>query len=164
MGAAARLDSSGPGPETTHLTNPSPERGAAPRAAKRLAKTAAPPAPHDGLLTGVAAKATAAAQRAAGLRADLKAAREIAHLAQVREALSRTELTLALTEALRARAAAQAQLRRQAMQRYLETAQPRPLRQRGRLTRTVEKLLLRLKGPGQAEVIGARASGATAIR
>ncbi|MGH6910218.1 MAG: hypothetical protein ACREEG_08540, partial [Phenylobacterium sp.] len=118
-----------------------------------MAKTAVPPALQDGLLTGVAAKATAAAQRAAGLRADLKAAKEIAHQAQVREALSRTELTLALTEALRARAQAQAQVRRQAMQRYLGTAGPRPLRQRGRPTRTLEKLLLRLKGPGQAEVI-----------
>ena len=71
-----------------------------------MAKTAAPPAASDGLLTGVAAKAIAAAQRAAGLRADLKAAKEIAHLAQVREALTRTELTLALTQALTARAAA----------------------------------------------------------
>ncbi len=39
----------------------------------------------------------------------------------MREALTRTELTLALTQALTTRAAAEATVRRQAMQRYLET-------------------------------------------
>jgi hypothetical protein len=124
-----------------------------------LAKTAAqPPKPAEArpLLQSegdVAAKAAAVAQKVAGLRADLSLAHGLTHEAQVREALTRTELTLALNEALKGRAEAQASARRLAAQRWLERASPRPVRRRGKLQRGVDKLLLRAGRTGWARLI-----------
>ena len=74
-----------------------------------MAKTAAPlPKPIEARPTDVAQKAAAVAKAVAGLRADLALAHDLAHQAQVREALTRSELTLALSEAMKARVAAEA--------------------------------------------------------
>jgi hypothetical protein len=119
-----------------------------------LAKSAArKPKSVEGGPIDVAAKAKAAAQRAAGLRADLANALSLVHQAQLREALTRTELTLALTEALKARAAAEAAARRQIAARFFEGAQARAVRRRSRFTRLLDRLRLRLGRLGQTGLI-----------
>jgi hypothetical protein len=128
-----------------------------------LAKTRpAPYTAHD-----VARKAAAVAQKVSGLRADIGLAHELAHQAQVREALTRNELTLALTAALKGRAAADAAVRRLGAERYLDTAKPRPVRRRGKLQRGFDRLLLRAGRAGQARLIADagvwRGGDATAI-
>lgn len=122
-------------------------------AAADLAKTQ--PAPYTA--RDVARKAATVAQKVSGLRADIGLAHELAHQAQVREALTRSELTLALTAALKGRAAAEAKARELAAQRFLSTARARPVRRRGKLTRGLDRLLLRLGRAGHARLIsGAR--------
>jgi hypothetical protein len=123
-----------------------------------LAKTAArspksAPKTVDGRPLDIVAKATAAARRITALRADLAHAHDLTHQAQVREALARSELTQALTEALKGRAAAQAEARALAAQRYLEAARRRPVRRHGRLGRAWDRVLARLGVPGQAALI-----------
>ena len=114
-----------------------------------MAKTRpAPYTAHD-----VARKAAAVAQKVSGLRADIGLAQELAHQAQVREALTRTELTLALNAALKGRAAAQAEARKLAAQAYLDRAKPRPLRTRDKLRRAADRLLLASGRTGQARLI-----------
>jgi len=54
-------------------------------------------------------------------------ARKIAHQAQIREAVTRSELTAAVADALAARAAAEAARREAALGRYLAQARPRPV-------------------------------------
>ena len=93
------------------------------------------------------------AERVANLRADLAAGQDVVQQAQVREALTRTELTLALTEALTGRSEALALARRQAVQRYLEADRSAGLRRRGRLSRAFDRLLIRMGRRGQAMVI-----------
>src|SRR5512143_291900 len=90
--------------------------------------------------TDVAEKAAAVAKKVAALRHDLALAHGLAHDAQVREALTRTELTLALNEALKGRAEAQASARRDAAARLAERAGelPRPA------NRNWRRMLLRL--------------------
>lgn len=127
--------------------------------AKSAAKPPAPPNETAGLeVVGargpdIAGKAAAVAKKVAGLRADLASAHELTHQAQVREALTRTELTLALNAAMRGRAQAEAALRREAARRWLAAAKPRPLRRRDRLARAGDKVLMRLGATGQARVI-----------
>jgi hypothetical protein len=118
-----------------------------------MAKTAPPPKPAAAGAPDVARKAAAVAKKVAGLRADLGLAHGLAHDAQVREALTRTELTLALGEALKGRAEALAAARGLAVQRYLATAVPRPVRRRGRLRRGFERLMLAAGPTGQARLI-----------
>jgi hypothetical protein len=119
-----------------------------------LAKTAAPsPKPAEARPNDLAAKAATVAKAVAGLRADLAHAHDLAHQAQVREALSRSELTLALTEALKARAAAGAALRAEIVRRYLAAARPQTVRRHGRLGRAADRLLVRLGRSGWARVI-----------
>jgi len=101
----------------------------------------------------VARKAAAVAQKVSGLRADIGLAHDLAHQAQVREALTRTELTLALNAALKGRAAAEATARRLGAQVYLDKARPRPLRRRGKLQRGFDRLLLRAGRTGHARLI-----------
>jgi hypothetical protein len=82
-------------------------------------------------------------------------ARRVAHQAQVREAVTRANLTDAVAEALSLRAAARAELRAVALARYLAQGRPRPLRRRGRPVRWLEETLARLGSPGKALVIAA---------
>ena len=56
-------------------------------------------------------KARAAAARVGGLKRDAVGAHRLAHQAEVREALTRTELTVALHESLTQRAQLEARLR-----------------------------------------------------
>jgi hypothetical protein len=121
-----------------------------------LAKISAPfPKTAEARPAELATKAAAVGKKVAGLRADLAHAHEIAHQAQVREALSRTELTLALNAALGARTKAEAAARREIVGRYLHAARAQPLRRRGRLGRAADRLLLRLGPTGAARVIAA---------
>ncbi|MBS0362456.1 MAG: hypothetical protein JSR98_13850 [Proteobacteria bacterium] len=118
-----------------------------------MAKSAAPEPAVAVPGADIARRAQAVAKKVAGLRADLAAAHELVHQAQVREALTRSELTLALGAAMKSRAEAQAAQRQAAAQRYLDQARPAPLRRRDRFTRGFEKLLMRLGPTGQARVI-----------
>jgi hypothetical protein len=123
-------------------------------AAIELARTAArSPKSSDGRPLDIVAKAAAAARRIAALRADLAAAHDLAHRAQVREAVTRSELTLALGETLRGRAEALAAVRAQAKQLYLARATPQPVRRHGRPARAWDRLLGRLGAPGQIQLI-----------
>ncbi|MDB5422720.1 MAG: hypothetical protein JWQ29_136 [Phenylobacterium sp.] len=146
----------GPSPRQTRKIH---RRGAADVAAEALAKAAAQlpaapsPAVEEARASDVAVKAAMVAHRVTALRGDLAVAQDMAHQAQVREALTRSELTLALTEALTARAAGQAQARAHSLQRYLETTRVPGLRIRGRLSRAVDRVLTRLGRWGQAQVI-----------
>ena len=101
----------------------------------------------------MARKAAAVAQKVSGLRADIGLAHDLAHQAQVREALTRTELTLALNAALRGRAAAEAKARKLAAQAYLAQARPHRLRTRDKPRRAADRLLLAAGRSGQARLI-----------
>src|SRR5579859_6489927 len=120
-----------------------------------MAKSAAPaPNPAEAHASGtkgadVAQKAAAVAKRVAGLRADLALAHDLVHQAQVREALTRSELTLALGEALKARAEAVAGARRAALAGWAARA-VRPPRPPGR---SAQRLLLRLGVSGEVRLI-----------
>jgi hypothetical protein len=118
-----------------------------------MAKTAPPPKPDEARPTDVARRASAVAKKVAALRADLGLAHGLAHDAQIREALTRTELTLALGEALKGRAEALGAARRLAVARYLETSSPRPVRRRGRVRRGLDRLMLAAGLAGHARLI-----------
>ena len=115
-----------------------------------MAKTAAPPpTPAELRVPEVAQKAAAVAKAVAGLRADLALAHDLAHQAQVREALTRSELTLALNAALKARAEAVASSRRDALAGWA----PRAVRPPAGPGRTAQRLLLRLGVAGETRLI-----------
>lgn len=97
-------------------------------------------------------KARTVATRMRALKRDFDGAHRLAHDAQVREALTRNELTLALHEALSARAELQARLREQALAAFGARGE-KPLRRRNRLSRRLDRVLMRLGSPGQALVI-----------
>ncbi len=80
-------------------------------------------------------------------------ARRVAHEALVREAATRSELTLALIPALVREADARAQLRAMAAKRNMEAARNLPLRRRTRFSRRFDELLTRFKARGQARII-----------
>jgi hypothetical protein len=108
----------------------------------------------DDNIPALLAKAHAVALRSAKLRRDFTAAHGLAHQAQVREALTRTELTLALAESLSARAAMARQVRQAAVASYKARARPVRLRRRTRWhSPKLDWLLVRLGGFGQAVII-----------
>lgn len=111
-----------------------------------------PPTPDDNI-PALLDKAHAVALRTAKLRRDFAGAHRLAHQAQVREALSRTELTLALTETLAARAELEGRLREQALAGYLARGGPIRLRRHNRISKALDRLLARLGSLGQALVI-----------
>src|SRR5689334_23269390 len=90
------------------------------RTRRRLtpATPAAPDTPDDGH-AALVDKAHAVALKAARLKRDFAGAHRLAHQAQVREALTRSELTLALNETLAARAELAGRVREQALAGYL---------------------------------------------
>lgn len=104
---------------------------------------AAPPAPRKP--PAVLEKARAVAAQAQGLR-------RLAHEAQVREALTRTELTLALHESLVARTRLEAKLRELSLTVYRASRRVTS-RRSGRPARLLDKILVRLGSFGQAAVI-----------
>ncbi|MFC3068725.1 hypothetical protein [Phenylobacterium soli] len=85
----------------------------------------------------------------------LRSTQAVAQDAQIREAVTRTELTGALEAALAARDEARAGLRSDALRRYVAEAEIRRLRRRNRPARFAEQALARLGPPGQALVIAA---------
>jgi len=147
---APRLDSAGAAPETARSET---RRGAADAAAIVVAKDAQPSpsaAPLD--LTG---KIVVLGER-------LATSRRLAHDALVREALTRTELTLALNQALIGRAEALAARQAVALQHHLRGQRGAKPRRRNRLSRMVDGLLMRLGARGQAQVV-ARAAPPQAL-
>lgn len=103
----------------------------------------APPPPE-----GVPSVLTKAARVAARF-GDLQ---RLAANAQAQEALTRTELTLALNESLAARAELEARLRDQALAAFA-AGRPRSQRRAGRPARLLDQVLLRLGSVGQALII-----------
>jgi len=97
-------------------------------------------------------KARAVTAKVGRLSRDFAGAHRLAQQAQVREALTRTELTLALTESLAARAELEARLRDQAVAAFQARGGGR-LRRHNRLSRLLDRILARLWSPGQALVI-----------
>jgi hypothetical protein len=101
---------------------------------------------------GVDERAAPILDKVRRLHQELDGARALAHDAKVREALTRTELTLALHESLSARA----DLLRAAGERAVATlaAMRRPTARRaGRMAQTIDRLLAQLGSFGQALVI-----------
>ncbi|MBU1378766.1 MAG: hypothetical protein KKA30_22565 [Alphaproteobacteria bacterium] len=97
-------------------------------------------------------KARAVTAKVGRLSRDFAGAHRLAQQAQVREALTRTELTLALTESLAARAELEARLRDQAVAAFRARGVGR-LRRHNRISQILDRLLARLGSPGQALVI-----------
>jgi hypothetical protein len=97
-------------------------------------------------------KARAVTRKVARLKRDFDGAHRLAHDAQVREALIRTELTLALHESLVARSDLQAKVREQALAAFRARPEKR-LRRHNRLSRLLDKALARFGSVGQALVI-----------
>ena len=134
----AQLDSAGRSPETNRT-----EKGrAAHAAAADLARPTDPTPVLDGLIT----KAQAAAARFQHLQG-------VVQKSQLREALTRTELTLALNAALIGRAEAQAAARREAALRGFARLPEQPLRRRGRHAQRLERVLVKLRSVGHALLI-----------
>jgi hypothetical protein len=97
-------------------------------------------------------KARLVAAKVSRLRRDFDGAHRLAHDAQVREALVRTELTLALHESLVARSELEARLRAQALAAF-RARTPGRRRRHNRLSRLLDRVLAKLGSPGQALVI-----------
>lgn len=89
-------------------------------------------------------KARAITGRMEQLKRSYAGAHRLAHLAQTQEALTRAELSLALTESLAARAELAARLRAISLKAYQALAKPRRLRRHNRLSRLLDKGLARL--------------------
>ena len=98
------------------------------------------------------AKAHAVAAEVARLDADVDGAHALAHAAEVREALTRSELTLALHASLSQRAKLRVQLGVAALAAYRSRAIARP-RRHNRLSQRLDRILSRLGSLGQALVI-----------
>jgi len=97
-------------------------------------------------------KARAVTAKVERLTRDFAGAHKLAQQTQVREALTRTELSLALTDSLAARAELESRLRDQALSAYQARGEGR-LRRHNRLSQLLDKVLVRLGWPGQALVI-----------
>ena len=98
------------------------------------------------------AKARAVAAEVVRLDADVDGAQALAHAAEVREALTRSELTLALHASLSQRAKLRVQLGAAALAAYRSRAISRP-RRHNRLSQRLDRILSRLGPMGQALVI-----------
>jgi hypothetical protein len=102
---------------------------------------------QGGTAVRVVEKARAVAAKVTGLR-------RVAQEAQVREAVTRAELSVALHDSLAARAVLAARLRAAALSGYLATRRPPGrLRRHGRLSRGLDRLLARLGPLGHALII-----------
>ena len=117
----------------------------------------------DPFLPALVAKAGAVAAKVAVLQRDLTGARRLAHQAQVREALTRTELTMALNETLAARAELEGRLREATFAGYLARAGAIHLRRHPRLSRLLDRLLSRLGAWGQGLVIARSGVGGSGL-
>ena len=102
-------------------------------------------------------KAKAVAAKVGGLRRDAAGAHRLAHQSEVREALTRTELTVALHESLIQRADLEARVRTLALAAY-GYRNPGRLRRHNRVSQLLDRVLARLGPAGRASVI-ARSGG-----
>lgn len=115
-------------------------------------------------------KARAVTARVDGLKHAFAGAHRVAHQAEVREALTRTELTVALHQSLCDRAELQARLRREAVRTHSLTFPLRP-RRHNRLSQLLDRVMARAGTLGHSVVIarsgmshaGHRRSGVPAI-
>ena len=107
----------------------------------------------DDHLPALLEKARAVAARSATLRREFAGASRLAHQAQVREALTRGELTEALTATLAGRSEMALRLRGHALAAYLARAGQVRLRRHNRPSRMLDRLLVRVGPWGQALVI-----------
>jgi len=122
-------------------------------APRPVSSPASSPGPNRAAATpSLLDKARAVTAKVTRLARDFDGAHRLAHQAQVREALTRTELTLALHQALGARADLAAQLREAALAAYAARG-PDALRRHNRISRRIDRLLVRLGSVGQALVI-----------
>lgn len=118
-------------------------------AASDLAKTGARSSKsRDVVPADVGPRALAAATRIVALKADLEHARRLTQQAQVREALVRSELAVALTETLKAKAADRRALRSAAAALHV-ARMPAPPRRRTETNRLYRAAALRLGALGQ---------------
>jgi hypothetical protein len=123
-----------------------------PAAAAGAPEAKAPAVKPVALPTLALEKARAAADRLRDHQLDMAGARRLAHDAEVREALVRTELTVALHESLSARAGLEAAARERAIAAY-RAMRRSTTRRAGRLSRLIDRILARLGSLGQAAVI-----------
>jgi hypothetical protein len=123
------------------------------RTRRRLTPGGDAPAPSADDARRAVDKATRVALKAARLTRDFAGAHRLAHQAQVREALTRSELTLALNETLAARAELAGRVREQALAGYLARGGADRLRRHNRISQALDRLLVRLGSFGQALVI-----------
>lgn len=121
------------------------------RTRRRLKPAEAPPSEGVGL-PAILEKARAVAARTRALSSGIDGAYKLAQQAQVREALTRSELTLALHGALSARAELEARLRDLALDAYRKGFAGR-LRRHGRPSQILDRVLARLGSLGRAGVI-----------
>lgn len=103
-------------------------------------------------LSSLLAKSQAVAAKVTQLKRDFAGASRLAHAAQVREALTRTELTEAVRLLLVERAEMQARMRAQAVAAHAARGAVR-LRRHNRISKRIDLLLARLGAFGQAVVI-----------
>ena len=106
------------------------------------------PEPTEAILD----KARAVVSKVRRLRRDYEGAHQLAQRAEVREALTRTELTLALNQSLIQRSDLEARLRQQALDLQCQVF-PRRLRRHNRLSQLLDRVLARLGTAGQAVVV-----------
>lgn len=102
-------------------------------------------------------KARSLAAKVGGLRRDAAGAHRLAHQFEVREALTRTELTVALHESLIQRADLQARVRALALKAYRDARSGR-LRRHNRVSQLLDRILARGGAGGRALVV-ARSGG-----
>lgn len=114
--------------------------------------------PSAGLLD----KARAVAARVRELERELAGAQQLAHQAEIREALARTELTIALHGSLSQHERLQARHRRAATAAYRRARSGR-LRRNNRINQLVDRILLRLGKSGRAALID-RSGGQAALQ
>lgn len=111
---------------------------------------------------GLLDKARVVVDRIEALKRDFDGAHRLAHEAEVREALTRADLSLAVQESMIQRAALEARLRDQAMATHA-ARYPSKIRRHNRISQMVDRVLCRLGPMGHTAVI--RRSGlATHLR
>jgi len=127
--------------------------GAATDAAEVLARTGSRTHSRNAQPTDIGPRVLDAAARIVALKADLGHAQRMIQEAQVREALARSELAVALTATLRAHAADRMQARRAAAALHALRRPARPLPARRPFGRWRRAALLRLGAGGEARLL-----------
>lgn len=118
------------------------------------------PAGEHPQASGLLHKARAVVDRIGALKRDFDGAYRLAHEAEVREALTRSELSLAVQESMIQRAGIEARLREQALAAHA-ARYPSTTRRHNRLSQLADRILGRLGPVGQAIVI--RRSGLASL-